>query len=237
MKRTMVVPALLAATPLALASFSALQNVDTTNWTGSFGVDPGELTSSGRNPFFVLEPGYQLVLEDGDERLTITVLAETKMVDGVETRVVEEKETAGGQLVEISRNFFAISRVTNSVFYFGEEVDIYRNGQVTSHEGAWMSGAAGAKFGLMMPGLPLLRARHYQEIAPNVALDRAEIIAINATVRTPAGTFSNCLRVDETTPLEPLAKEAKYYARGIGLIQDGSLKLVRYGRAVSQGGL
>jgi hypothetical protein len=31
-------------------------------------------------------------------------------------------------------------------------------------------------------------------------------------------------------PLEPDEKEYKRYARGIGLIQDGSLKLVRYGR-------
>jgi Concanavalin A-like lectin/glucanases superfamily len=52
--------------------------------------------------------------------LTITVLNETKMVDGVETRVVEERETKGGKLKEVSRNYFAISKRTNDVFYFGE---------------------------------------------------------------------------------------------------------------------
>ena len=122
------------------------------SFTTEFLVEKGELASTGRNPFFNLEPVNQLTYEDDDERLVITVLNETKIVDGVETRVIEERETKGGKLVEVSRNFFAISKRTNSVFYFGEEVDIYKNGKVVAHEGAWMSGEKGAKFGLMMPG-------------------------------------------------------------------------------------
>jgi len=59
-------------------------------WTSVFPTEPDELVSTGRNPYFILEPGYTLVLEGGDGRLTITVLNETKKVDGVETRVVEE---------------------------------------------------------------------------------------------------------------------------------------------------
>jgi hypothetical protein len=200
-------------------------------WTTEFGVEPGELVATGRNPYFVLEPGYQLTLEDGSERLVITVLDETRMVDGVETRVVEERETQKGALVEISRNFYAISRRTNSVFYFGEEVDVYQNGAVTGHEGAWLSGVAGARFGLMMPGLPLLRARYYQEIAPRVAMDRAEIASTADTLVTPGGRFTRVLRTVETTPLERTAREAKRYAPGIGLIQDGDLMLVAHGRS------
>ena len=230
MNRPLLTAVLTVATlPLSGASSLSTQNVDTITWTAEFNIESGELVSTGRNPYFVLEPGYQLVLEDGDEHLTITVLAETRIVDGVETRIIEERESRGASLVEVSRNFFAISKKTNSVYYFGEEVDIYKNGKITDHEGAWLAGVNGARFGLMMPGVPLLKARHYQEIAPKVALDRAEIAALNATIRTPAGNFTNCLRVDETTPLEPLAKEAKYYARNVGLLQEGSLKLVRYG--------
>ena len=56
-------------------------------------VVKGDLSSTGRNRYFVLEPGFQLVLEgkEGGKTtvLTITVLNDTKMVDGVETRVVE----------------------------------------------------------------------------------------------------------------------------------------------------
>jgi hypothetical protein len=198
-------------------------------WTDQFAVDRGDLRSTGRNPYFILEPGYVLVLEDGDERLTITVLAETQVVDGVETRVVEERETKGDALVEVSRNFFAISERTNAVFYFGEDVDIYEAGMITNHEGAWLAGVGGARFGLMMPGLPMVGSRYYQELAPGVAMDRAEVLAIDDTLTTPARAFTRVLRVLETTPLEPLARESKYYAPGVGLIQDGSLRLVQYG--------
>ena len=34
----------------------------------------------------------------------------------------------------------------------------------------------------------------------------------------------------ESTPLEMMSKETKVYARGVGLIQDGSLRLVKYER-------
>lgn len=196
-------------------------------WTETFRVDKAELASSGRNPFFNLVSGCQLVYEDDDANLTITVLDETRVVDGVETRVVEERETKGGRLIEVSRNFFAVSRRTNAVYYFGEDVDIYRDGRVVSHEGAWLSGRDGARFGLMVPGDALLGARFHQEIAPGVAMDRAEIVSLTETVETPAGRFFECLKVEETTPLEPGVKEYKFYAPGVGLVRDGSLRLVR----------
>jgi hypothetical protein len=199
-------------------------------WTGEFLVEKGELKSSGRNPFFILEPGYELVFEKGKERLTITVLDETKVVDGVETRVVEERESEDGEVAEISRNFFAISSRTNGVFYFGEEVDEYEDGKLVNHAGAWLSGVNGAKFGLIMPGQALLGARYYQEIAPGVAMDRAEIVGVSESMTTPAGEFEGCLKTEETNPLEPKSREHKVYAPGVGLLQDGSLKLVRYGK-------
>jgi hypothetical protein len=33
-------------------------------------------------------------------------------------------------------------------------VDIYKDGEVAGHGGAWLSGAGGAKYGLTMPGEP-----------------------------------------------------------------------------------
>jgi hypothetical protein len=199
-------------------------------YTKTFRLDPDELVSAGRNPYFILEPGYTLVLDGGGEHLVITVLNETRKVDNVDTRIIEERETKDGQLVEVSRNYFAISRRTNSVFYFGEDVDMYAGGKIVSHEGAWLAGVNGAAFGLMMPGLPLLRARYSQEVAPGIALDRAEIASLTDTLKTPAGTFTNVLRTLETTPLEPQLRETKYYAWGIGLAQEGDLKLTKYGK-------
>ncbi|MGH9842168.1 MAG: hypothetical protein ACREEM_25735 [Blastocatellia bacterium] len=221
----------LAVIACLTATRAAGQKATGDAWTKEFAVEKSELSTTGRNPYFILEPGYQLVYERGRERLVITVLDETKLVDGVETRVVEEHETKDGKLVEISRNFFAISKGNNNVYYFGEDVDIYKNGRVVSHESAWLAGVKGAKFGLMMPGTVTLKERYYQEIAPGVALDRVEVVSLGETVKTPAGEFKNCLKLEETTPLEPGVKDYKYFAAGIGMVQDGALKLVKYGKA------
>ena len=202
-------------------------------YTASFRAEDCTFSSTGRNPFFILEPNYQLVLAGGDAseaaEVIITVLNETRQVNGTETRVIEERESIDGELVEISRNFFAICEETNSVFYFGEEVDDYENGNIISHEGAWLAGEDANRAGVIMPGTILLGARYYQEIAPNVALDRAEIIDTGEVIQTPPGDFSDTLITRETTPLEPDVAELKYYAAGIGLIQEEDLMLQRYG--------
>jgi hypothetical protein len=199
----------------------------TLGWTEDFPIEAGELTSTGRNPYFSLNPGDQLVLVQGKDQLTITVMAATRVIDGVETRVVEERETHSGVPIEVSLNYYAISRRTNSVYYFGENVDVYKDGKIVGHDGGWIAGENGARFGLMMPGTPLLHARYYQELAPRVAMDRAEIVSLSDRQRTAVGVVTDALRVEETTPLEPDHREYKMYARGIGLIQDGDLKLVR----------
>ena len=59
--------------------------------------------------------------------------------------MVEERETEDGELVEVSRNFFAICEETNSVFYFGEEVDDDEDGEIVGHEGAWLAGEVQCK--------------------------------------------------------------------------------------------
>ena len=198
-------------------------------WTTDFEIERDQLTSSGRNPYFVLDPGYTLRLADATDTLIITVLATTKVVDGIETRIVEERESSRGRLVEVSRNFYAISRRTSSVYYFGEEVDMYQYGRITSHEGAWLAGVKGARLGLMMPGLPLVGGKYYQEMAPGTAMDRAEILGASETLRVPAGEFRNVLRTLESSALEP-GKEPKLYGPNVGLLQDGSMKLVKSGR-------
>jgi hypothetical protein len=188
--------------------------------------------SAGKNDYFILEPGYQVILEgeeDGEKlQLVMAVLNETKIVDGVETRVVEEKETEGSNLIEVSRNYFALCQPTNNAIYFGEDVDMYEDSKVVSHEGAWLAGQNGSKAGMIMPGKAEVGLKYYQEIAPGVAEDRAEIVSINDTLDTPAGTFSQVLKTEETNPLKPGEKEFKFYAPGIGLIQDEALKLVKH---------
>jgi uncharacterized Fe-S cluster protein YjdI len=167
--------------------------------------------------------------EDGEElQLVMTVLNETKVVNGIETRIVEEKENEGGNLVEVSRNYFAICKPSNNAIYFGEDVDMYDNGKVMNHEGSWLAGQNDAKAGLIIPGKVDVGMKYYQEIAPGVAEDRAEIVSVTDVLETPAGVFKQVLKTEETNPLKPDEKEYKFYAPGIGLIQDEAIKLVKY---------
>jgi len=198
-------------------------------WQSDFHLADRTLATEGENRYFILKPGFQLVLADENEELTITVFDEIIKIGNFDTRVVEEREEEDGQLKEISRNFFAIDAITGDVFYFGEEVDIYKNGEIANHEGAWQAYQNNAMPGLMMPGTPVNEMKYYQEIAPGKAMDRAEIISQSERFKTPAGDFENCLKTKESSGLNPLEREYKHYAPGIGLIQDEGLLLVRSG--------
>jgi hypothetical protein len=201
-------------------------------WRKVFQVDKATLASTGRNAYFVLEPGYRLEFTHGRSTLVVTVLEETNEVDGVQSRVVEEREATAGSLTEVSRNYLAIDPTSGDLYYFGEEVDSYRNGKVVGHEYSWLAGVGGASFGLFLPGRPVVGDRFYQEVAPRVAMDRLEVISTDATVSTPAGRFERCLEVRETTPLEGESSRI-WYAPGVGLVRDGDLVLV--GIANAQG--
>jgi hypothetical protein len=220
---SIVILFLLAATPGALALQS---NRD---FQKTFAVDKKTLGVKGSNVYFSLTPGHRLLYKDGNNTDTLTVLSETKMIDGVETRVVEDRELKNGAIVELTRDYYAIDSLTNDVYYFGEDVDVYKNGRIVGHEGTWLSGVKGAKFGLMMPGNPKKGQGFYQEQAPGVAMDRAEILSVEERVTTPAGVFDHCVHVVETSPLEKDLKDHKWYAAGVGQVQDGKMVLVEYG--------
>lgn len=198
-------------------------------WQETFPIKECKLAVTGRSDYFILEPGFQIELRSKDTRLVVTVLDETKMVDGITTRVVEEREWKEGKLYEVARNYYAMCESTKDVYYFGEDVDFYKDGKVSGHEGTWIAGKDGARAGLIMPGKPAPGMRYYQEIAPGVAMDRAEIVKLDGSCKTPAGTFAKCLTVKEGTAMDPAVEEIKHYAPGIGLISDTELKLTKYG--------
>ena len=219
---------LLAAVPMAMciSVASGLQAPHNAGWRERFELDKTTLLPTGSNRYIPMQPGRVLLLKNGADTLTITVLPETREVDGVRAGILEERETKGGRLAEISLNFLATDPKTNDVYYFGEDVDNYRNGKIVSHDSAWRAGVAGARFGLMIPGMPAVGQRFYQEIAPKVAMDRVEVVSIDEKVRTPAGTFEHCVHLRETTPLEPGVSH-KYYAPGVGIIKDDAFELAK----------
>lgn len=218
----------------ATLAFAGAAGAHEPEFTSDFHRERCTFTTASLNPYLPLWPGYSLLLEgeeeDGGEivelAVAITILPETERVDGVVTRVLEEREEEDGELLEVSRNFVAVCRETGDVWYFGEDVDNYENGQVVDHDGSWRAGAAGAEPGVLMPGSPMVGARYFQEMAPGIALDRAEVTALDASLATPAGTFEDVLTVDETNALNPSAEpDFKAHAPGVGQIADETLRL------------
>lgn len=210
-------------------------------FTTDFLIEDCDLEAGGRNAYFSLIPGDQLLLageDDGEEvvvqitvlnkKRTVTFMTERGNRVRVKTRVVEEREWIDDELVEVSRNYYARCDQTGDIFYFGEAVDIYEDGEIVRHDGAWLAGVGGAQPGIIIPGRYLLGSRYYQEIAAGVALDRGDHTAMGLTVVTPAGTFHDCVEVIETTPLEPGHESLKRYCPGIGLVQDNVILLEEY---------
>ena len=215
-------------------------------FTSELPLDSCHFVPWGGSPNFRLSPGQQRRLsnercvEAGEceerEEVWITVKRDTRRIpvdiDGrtrtVWTRVIEELESVDGLLSEVSKNFFATCWGTGDVYYFGQEVTLYDDGEIVGHDGAWLAGVAGARPGLMMPELYLLGARYFQKLAPGVALDRVEHVGSGLGVEVPAGEFHDCVRVDVTSLLTPGVTATKVYCPGIGLVVDGKLELTTF---------
>ena len=238
MKRPFATAAVVTTAVVALLSCPGAAWSHEPPFTTEFQIEDCDFSTEGRNPYFSIEPGDRLVLEGEDDGETIvvqiTVLNRQKVIvfrtpDGetlrIKTRVIEEREWVDDELVEVSRNFFARCEQTNDIFYFGEDVDIYEDGEIVGHDGAWRAGSGGAKPGIIMPGRYLLGARYFQEIAPGEAMDRGENTAMGLTVTVPAGTFHDCVEVIETSPLEPGHESLKVYCPGIGMVKDNEAEL------------
>src|SRR5258708_38121607 len=71
-------------------------------------ADKKTLGVKGTNPYFPLTPGYKLSYKHGNDADTLTVLDRTKMIDGVECRVMEDREMKNGQVVELTLDYYAI---------------------------------------------------------------------------------------------------------------------------------
>ena len=211
-------------------------------FTDTFPIAECQFSPTGSNPYFRLQENKVLKFDnwqcfaeggcDAFEELTITVTSETKLIefelDGemivVNARVVREDESADGLFVEESQNFYAECIGTQDVYYFGEDV-VVADG---SHPGQWVVGENGALPGIIFPGGAfVLGARYFQEIAEqDGALDRAEHVEMGLELNLPAGTFPNCVKINETTPLEKRGLSEKWYCRDVGLVGDGDLKLI-----------
>ncbi len=180
------------------------------------------------NPYMPLTAGTTFIYEgttDGQPtRDTFVVTNETKVVDGITTRVIHDTAYVNGVRSEFTDDWFAQDDEGN-VWYFGEATT--EVGPPVSHEGSWQAGKKGARPGIIMEAHPKVGDAYQQEFATGVAEDQAEVLKLTASICVPYGCFKHELKTKEFSPLEPGVVENKYYAPGIGeiksvMVQGGS---------------
>ena len=187
-------------------------------------IDPQNFVENVTNSYFPLVPGtkftYQSQTDDGLETIVVTVLSEKRTVADVNCTVVRDVVSLEGQVIEDTYDWYAQDKDGN-VWYFGEDVSNYENGDFTDKEGSFEAGVDGAKPGIIMLANPVVELPYRQEYYFNSAEDWGKVLAKGVTVTTTFRIFDNCLKTADWNALEPDAPlEYKYYAPEIGMVKE-----------------
>jgi hypothetical protein len=182
------------------------------------------------HPWFPLEPGTRFVYKgsalDGKQiehhRVVFTVTDLTKVIDGVRTQVIWDRDYSGGELVETEIALFA-QDVAGNVWHFGEYPEEYDEGRFDKAP-AWVGGYEGAKAGVMMRADPQQGSSDYaQGFAPppiNWA-DRGRVYRTGQHTCVPLACYEDVLVTEEFETSKPGAFQLKYYAPGVGNVRIG----------------
>jgi hypothetical protein len=182
------------------------------------------------NQWFPLEPGTQYVYEghafdDGERlrrRVVSTVTDLTKVIAGVRTVVLWDRDYDDGELIESELAFFAQDNAGN-VWLLGEYPEEYEDGELEKAP-AWIEGIEGARAGLAMKAEPSLGAPDYAQgfaPAPLYWDDRARVYKMGVRDCVPVGCYNDVLVMEEFERRKRGAFQLKYYAPGVGGIRVG----------------
>jgi hypothetical protein len=180
------------------------------------------------NPWFPLKPGTTMVYRGSDEgtpaKDVFRVTHRTKRILGITATVIDDRVYEHGRVSERTTDWYAQDRDGN-VWYLGENTATLKpNGQIESREGTWRAGVDGAHAGIFMPADPRAGYRGQQEYYKGHAEDRFRILNLSTAVKTPAASSRRGMLIRETTPLEPGVVDHKVYVRGVGSVQEKTVK-------------
>ena len=180
-------------------------------------IDPANFTTTIDNPYFPLVPGttFTYLDQSGSIKDVFAVTHDTRVIDGVTCVQVHDSVYTDDVLTENTLDFFA-QDLEGNVWYFGENTAEFEDGLLATIEGSFLAGVNNDKPGIIMKAHPAPGDFYRQEFSLGNAEDYAETLNLTSRVVVPYGRFNNCLKSEETTPLEPDALEDKYYAPGVG---------------------
>ncbi len=183
-------------------------------------LDPADFTIEIDNRYWPMAPGTTWVYRETDaegnvQKVVVTVTDETRVVMGVEARVVHDVVTENGETVEDTYDWYA-QDADGNVWYLGEDTKELEDGKVVSTEGSWEAGVDGAQPGIAMPADPEVGLEYRQEYSAGEAEDAAEVLSLDELAETPLGSYRDVLMTKDFTPLRPEVLEYKLYAPGVG---------------------
>jgi hypothetical protein len=204
-----------ATTPATAASTTPISGLAAAAASTACGVGVPRLVLDG---FVIGDDGLH-----HPHRIVTTVTDLTKVIDGVRTLVVQDKDFQDGVLQE-QEIFFVAQDGDGKVWTFGEYPEEYdENGKLTGAPSTWLSGVQDARAGIAMLGHPRTGTPTYvQGLAPQVDfLDCATVVQTGLQhVCVPVGCFNDVLVTDEFAPLDPAGgHQRKFYAPGVGVIR------------------
>ena len=223
--RTAAVLATAATAVAALLTTSTASPPSASSSLSPTSPDPKAFKHPQQNPFYPLTPGLVTRLRgtDGDKHFkqTVRITTRTRMIVGVETTVVRDVvRRPDGSLAEATDDWYAADQDGN-VWYFGEATATYdETGHLEDREGSWEAGVDGAVAGIIMPADPRPSTAAYMEFAKGEAEDQAWVVQRLPSVRTPGGTYDHVVRTLEWSRLEPDVVSMKFYARGLGIVEE-----------------
>jgi hypothetical protein len=183
-------------------------------------LDSANFTTSITNKFFNVKPGkeltYQATTPAGTEKVVITVDKVTKNIGGFDTLVYHDRVYKNDILVEDTTDYLAQEKSTGDVWYFGEEVDNYKDGVILDHHGTFLHGTDGAKAGIWLKSVQEVGDSYRQEYLKGTAEDMNDVIAVDQTVTTKKATYTGCVKLYAWTPLDKDSREYKYNCPEVG---------------------
>jgi hypothetical protein len=203
----------MAAAALALAGAGCTS-------TSEAKLDAREFTTRIDHPYWPMAPGSRWVYREteggANQKVVVTVTRELKRVAaGVTARVIHDRVTEKGRLIEDTFDWFAQDRHGN-LWYLGENTKEYSRGGKVSTKGSWEAGVRGARAGIALPAHPRVGMAYRQEYLRGEAEDRARVLSLDEKAEVPFGFYARTLMTKDYTALEPRLLEHKFYARGVG---------------------
>lgn len=198
---------------LPLVGCSRTHAVRKPNTSFSAGVD---------HPYFPLEPGSFSVYE-GEEnglgrREEEYTYPETRLITDIPCTGVQQAVYMDGRLVEISVEWYS-QDIFGNVWKMGEETSERIGGEFVRMPDSWMAGDSQVEPWIAFPA-ELIPGDQFTGYGVGTT-DDFLVLSVSMNETTPAGTFDNCLVLQEN-PNDPNDSDIIIYGRGVGRVSEAS---------------